>query len=64
MTDITFRRKKKLNKSSTLSMHVDGVLLAKFRNKCVDEFGMVHTDLIRNFIEDVVNGNIKINVKE
>lgn len=64
MTEITIQRKKKLKKSSTLSMHVDREVLEKFRSKCVDDFGMVHTDVIRDFIERVVNGGIKINVGE
>ncbi len=64
MTEITINRKKKLKKSSTLSMHVEREILEKFRSKCVDELGMVHTDVIRNFIERVVIGEIKINVGE
>lgn len=64
MTEITIKGKKKLKKSSTLSMHVEQEILRKFRSKCIDEFGISHTDVIRNFIERVVIGKITLNVEE
>ncbi len=64
MIEINIKRKKKLKESTTLSMHVDRELLDKFRSKCVDDFAMKHTDILRNFIKDVVNGTIMINVGE
>lgn len=64
MVDITFKRKKKLKRSSTLSMHVDSASLDKFRDLCVHDFGIVYTEVIRNFIEDTISGKIKINVIE
>lgn len=63
MTEIIIERKHRLKKSATLSMHVDRETLERFRSKCVDEFGMVHTDVIRDFIGRVVTGEIKLNVK-
>ncbi len=64
MIEINIKRKKKLKENTTLSMHVDRELLTKFRSKCVNDFAMKHTDILRNFIEDVVNGTIVINVGE
>jgi len=64
MIEITFKRKKKLKRSATLSMHIDGVLLEDFKNKCAIELGIVYTDVIRNFIDDTVSGKIKIKIEE
>lgn len=64
MTEIKIKRKNRLKESSTLSMHVDRELLHRFRKKCINEFSMKHTDILRNFIENVVNETIKINVEE
>ncbi len=64
MTEITIRGKKRLKKSSTLSMHVEQEVLRKFRSKCLDELEMNHTDVIRSFIGRVVTGKITLTVEE
>lgn len=64
MTEMNIKGKRKLKKSSTLSMHVEREIFMKFRSKCINENKISHTEVLRDFIERVATGEITLNVEE